>query len=106
MNWLWLSLFYLIMETTMNGVFHIVSKKLKSNEKRGRSIFKGVLERLFLITGLILGYPQVLIAFAGLKIGTRFQRSSSVSNDYFLIGNLISLLSAILFSQVAIALIN
>jgi len=56
MNWFWLALSYLIMESVINGVFHIVSKKLKSDEKRGRSILKGVLERLFLVIGLVLGY--------------------------------------------------
>lgn len=106
MNWFWLVLSYLIVEGIINGVFHIVSKKLKSDEKRGRSILKGVLERLFLVIGLVLGYPQVIIAFGALKIGTRFQRSSSVSNDYFLIGNFISLSTAILYSQLAIFLIN
>lgn len=106
MNCFWLILSYLIVEGIINGVFHIVSKKLKSDEKRGRSMVKGVLERLFLIIGLVLGYPQVIIAFGALKIGTRFQRSSSVSNDYFLIGNFISLLTAILYSQLAIILMN
>jgi len=106
MNWFWLVISYLIMESIINGVFHNVSKKLKSDEKRGRSILKGVLERLFLVIGLVLGYPQVIIAFGALKIGTRFQRSSSVSNDYFLIGNFISLLTAILYSQLAIFLIS
>ncbi|MCG2587253.1 hypothetical protein [Rhodohalobacter sulfatireducens] len=106
MNLFWLVLSYLIVESIINGVFHIVSRKLKSDEKRGRSILKGVLERLFLVVGLVLGYPQVIIAFGALKIGTRFQRSSNVSNDYFLIGNFISLLTAILYSQLAIFLMN
>ncbi|NBC02136.1 MAG: hypothetical protein GVY20_00365 [Bacteroidetes bacterium] len=106
MNWFWLALSYLIMESVINGVFHIVSKKLKSDEKRGRSILKGVLERLFLVIGLVLGYSQVIIAFGALKIGTRFQRNSSVSNDYFLIGNFISLLTAILYSQLVMILIS
>lgn len=76
---------------------HIVSKRLKSEEKRSISILKGILERLFLIVGMSAGYPQVIIAFGALKIGTRFQKNSKVSNDYFLIGNFISLLTAILF---------
>lgn len=59
-----------------------------------------------IVGGFVLGYPQVIIAFGALKIGTRFQRSSSVSNDYFLIGNFISLLTAILYSQLAILLMN
>ena len=98
MNWPWIILIYLIMEMVINGVFHFVSKKMKSNESRGISVSKGVLERLFLIVGIVTGHPQVIIAFGALKIGTRFQKNSKVSNDYFLIGNFISLLTALLFS--------
>lgn len=89
------------METIINGVFHVVSKRLKSEENRRISIFKGILERLFLIVGLITGYPHVIIAFGALKIGTRFQKNSRISNDYFLIGNFISLLAALLFIVIA-----
>ncbi|SMO33029.1 hypothetical protein [Gracilimonas mengyeensis] len=95
---LWLFLTYLLMEALINGVFHVVSKRMKSQENRRVSIFKGILERLLLIVGLIYGYPQVIIAFGALKIGTRFQKNSKISNDYFLIGNFISLLTAILFA--------
>lgn len=105
MNWFWLIFSYVIMEIIINGVFQIVSAKLKSDENRRISIFKGILERLFLVVGLILGYPHVIIAFGALKIGTRFQKNSKISNDYFLIGNFISLLTAIMFSQLAIYLI-
>ncbi len=106
MNWLWLLLSYLIMETIINVVFHIVSRKLKSDENRVLSVFKGLLERIFLITGLLLGFPQVIIAFGALKIGTRFQRNSKISNDYFLIGNFISLMAALIFSQLAVLLLT
>ncbi|TVQ71268.1 MAG: hypothetical protein EA363_06345 [Balneolaceae bacterium] len=106
MNWFWIIVIYLSMEIIINVVFHIVSRKLKSDENRSVSIFKGILERIFLITGLMMGYPQVIIAFGALKIGTRFQRSSKVSNDYFLIGNVISLLAALFFSQMALSLLS
>lgn len=104
MNWFWLILIYLMMESIFNGLFHFVRIKLKQDENRKISILKGILERLFLISGLIFGYPQVIIAFGALKIGTRFQKSSKISNDYFLIGNFISLLAALIFSQLAINL--
>jgi hypothetical protein len=106
MNWIWLLLSYLIMEGAINVVFHIVSRKLKSDENRTLSVFKGLLERLFLISGLVLGFPQVIIAFGALKIGTRFQRNSKISNDYFLIGNFISLMTALTFSQLAVTLLT
>jgi len=106
MNWLLLILAYFVMECIINLVFHFVSRKLKSDENRKLSVFKGVLERIFVISGLMLGYPHVIIAFGALIIGTRFQGTSRISNDYFLIGNFISLLAALLFSQLAAILLN
>ncbi|MDZ7806969.1 MAG: hypothetical protein U5K71_07625 [Gracilimonas sp.] len=93
------------METIINTAFHFITQWLKnsndSKTQRKREVFKGILERLFLIIGMISGYPQVLIAFGALKIGTRFQKNNKVSNDYFLIGNFISLIFAIVFVLVA-----
>ncbi|MEX0722837.1 MAG: hypothetical protein WD357_03830 [Gracilimonas sp.] len=106
MNWLWLVVSYLILEAFINGVFQIVSKRLKSEEKRGISVAKGILERLVLIIGIMAGYPQIIIAFGALKIGTRFQKNSKISNDYFLIGNFISLLTAIIFVLFAQSFLN
>lgn len=106
MTWLWIILSYIILECIINGVFQIVRNRLQSDENRGISIFKGVLERIFLITGLFLGYPQVIIAFGALKIGTRFQKNNQISNDYFLIGNFISLLTALLYSHFVLLLMN
>lgn len=101
MNWLWIAISYVVMELLVNLMFHFITQWLKnsrdSKTQRKREIFKGLLERLFLIVGMIFGYPQVIIAFGALKIGTRFQKNNKVSNDYFLIGNFISLLTAIIF---------
>ena len=100
MNWIWCLIAYFLLELIINVIFHFVNRKLGSTENRGRSIFKGVLERLFLIIGLLAGYPQVIIAFGAIKIGTRFQKDSKISNDYFIIGNFTSLLAVILFVSV------
>lgn len=110
MNWIWLLIVsYAIMELSINLAFYFITKWLKNSKdsktQRRREIFKGVLERLFLVTGLLTGYPQVIIAFGALKIGTRFQRHNKVSNDYFLIGNFLSLLAAILYVLTTRALI-
>ena len=63
-----------------------------------KSILKGILERLVLLTALIHGYPQILIAFAAMKLGTRLhaEQNSDISNTYFLTGNLISILFAMI----------
>jgi hypothetical protein len=64
------------------------------------SILKGILERFVLLTALIHGYPQILIAFAALKLGTRLheEQNTQISNRFFLTGNLISILLAMISS--------
>lgn len=55
---------------------------------------KGMLERLVIYLGLLLGYAVILAAFGAFKLGTRLQKDSGdqITNDYFLLGNLSSLL--------------
>ncbi len=67
-----------------------------------KAILKGVLERLVLYTALIHGYPQMLIAFGAMKLGTRLhtEQGSEISNTNFLVGNLLSVLLAIVSSVV------
>jgi hypothetical protein len=62
------------------------------------SIFKGNVERLVLFTALIHGYPQMLIAFGAMKLGTRLhdEKDTQISNTYFLVGNLLSIFLAML----------
>lgn len=110
MNWIWLLIIsYVIMELSINLAFHFITRWLKNSKdskiQRRREVFKGVLERFVLVAGLLTGFPQVIIAFGALKIGTRFQKNNKVSNDYFLIGNFLSLLAVILFVVTTRALI-
>lgn len=71
-----------------------------------KSIIKGALERLVLFTALIHGYPQMLIAFGAMKLGTRLheEKGSEMSNTYFLIGNFLSILLAMVGAIVTNAL--
>jgi hypothetical protein len=61
---------------------------------------KGVLERVTMLTGLLGGFPQILIAFGAFKLGTRLkeEQNSHISNTYFLTGNLISVLLAMIYA--------
>lgn len=70
------------------------------------AILKGVLERLVLYTALIHDYPQMLIAFGAMKLGTRLheEKDSRISNAYFLVGNLLSMWFAMIGSVVTKAL--
>ncbi|MCF3649508.1 hypothetical protein [Synoicihabitans lomoniglobus] len=73
----------------------IYAPKLEGRPSDQRvALMKGMLERLVLYLGLILGYAVVLAAFGAFKLGTRLQKDSAdtVSNDYFLVGNLLSVL--------------
>jgi len=65
-----------------------------------KAIFKGFIERLFLFIALVNGYSQALTFFSALKVATRLKHnedSASVDrfNDYYLLGNLISVAVAI-----------
>ena len=59
-------------------------------------MIKGNIERLFLFLALVYNFPQALIAFGAIKIGTRIRPDEKISNDYFFTGNMISLLLAII----------
>ncbi len=62
------------------------------------STFKGCLERFIISTCLINLIPSILIVFGALKLGTRFREDAEIKNDYFLIGNLSSILIAVLYN--------
>jgi len=61
-----------------------------------RQCVKGILERLFLFLCLVMAIPQGIIAFAALKVGSRFTKDArEITADYFFLGNTISLLLAV-----------
>lgn len=78
-------------------VFWFILKTLGGDKIRPKPLesLKGLLERLALLTGLVLQFPQVLIFFGALKIGTRLSsETSDEGSNYFIIGNLTSVLFA------------
>ena len=90
-------------------IFPLMNRYLGTKGKKGWNlalILKGVLERLVLFTALIHGYPQILIAFAAMKLGTRLheEQNTEISNTYFLAGNLISILLAMISSIIVKAI--
>lgn len=74
-----------------------------------KSIFKGIIERVFLLIAFLNDYPSALTFFSALKLATRLKHKDRVTesgegypmvesnkfNDYYLLGNLISVLFAI-----------
>jgi hypothetical protein len=83
-------------------VFYLMARwNERSDEKRlsFRGLFKGWVERGFLVYAFISGYPQALTLFAALKIATRIKDDERISNDFYLIGNLISVCLSIIYAQ-------
>ena len=74
------------------------------------ALTKGVLERTVLFLGLLLNFAVILAAFGAFKLGTRLKDDTTdpVSNDYFLVGNMASLLivliDVVIFRWVSVSL--
>jgi len=76
--------------------------KLKSYEQKEQDIqgigsLIGKFERIIILTMLIVNQPTVIIALIGIKSIARFPEfSKDKDNDYFILGNLLSLFFAII----------
>lgn len=69
-----------------------------------KSLAKGIIERVFLTVSLINGYPHALTLFGTLKLATRLKRDTdsdktkeSMYNDFYLLGNFISIIVSIFY---------
>ncbi len=87
-------------------VFTALKRRLGQETEAGLSreaVGKGILERLTLFTGLVHDISSIVIAFGALKLGTRLHeegKNPAISNTYFLVGNLLSILLAMLYATV------
>ncbi len=61
------------------------------------AVLKGMLERFFLFLVLVENFPHGLIAFGAIKIGTRIKPDFKITNDYFFIGNIVSMILAVCY---------
>ncbi len=88
--------------------YFLLKEESEDNEQQGQkkflflnlSTFKGIFERFIISVGLILGIVPIIIVFATIKLGTRFDKTKDIKNDYFLIGNLSSILIAVFYHWV------
>ena len=109
MKYLYASVVFVCGEILGFVIFSILKKRMghEKNSSASRSAtIKGMLERLTLFTGLLHGFPQILIAFAALKLGTRLheEKDNPISNTYFLVGNLLSIFLAMVYTIITNAL--
>ncbi len=100
-----------VLEILVTVVFTLIAPgTLRKFRLDVRSIVKGLIERAFLTYSLLSGFPHALTLFGALKLGTRLKRADnertaegrkeeSLYNDYYLMGNFISvILSMVYFS--------
>lgn len=96
---------FLVSEGLLALIFSIIAevyyKKAKGFDFK--SIFKGIFERIFLAIALIHNLPHALTFFSALKLATRLKHTEEKNehndfNDYYLLGNLASVLVAIGYS--------
>lgn len=105
MNILIFTIVIIVFELALRWLFWwITPKSIKSNFLDLRTISKGIVERAFLVMALLNDYPHALTVFSALKLGTRLKRDDSTEkskpdemnfNDFYLIGNFISVMVAI-----------
>lgn len=96
---------FIISELLAAFVFYFVRKKLSKLTSKNTlsSTLKGTLERLVVYIGLAFGFQSIIMLFGALKIATRLKdEDEKISNNYFLIGNFLS----ILFVFVALFIFN
>jgi hypothetical protein len=88
-------------ELVIHFLFFLLSKlfgKDKKDKINGISIFKGILERTFILVSFHFNMTSALTLLGALKIATRIKDTEDrVSNDFFLVGNLISVLFGIAY---------
>ena len=104
------SLVFVLGECVAYPVFYLVKRRYLQDRAAALKFFgnvgptlSGMLERACMYIGLLAGFPQILIAFSAIKLGTRLddERKKKVSNEYFLTGNLISILFSMLYAVIA-----
>jgi hypothetical protein len=92
-------LVFSLAEAISLGIFHFVRKALTPGVQHTNfSTLMGIFERLMLTLGFIANIPTVFVFFGALKLGSKIKGSSeeNIPNDYFLIGNAVSAIIAIL----------
>ncbi len=82
-------------ELVTNLCFFILIRIMNRGSMSFSGAIRGTFERLFLFFAMVNDIFHALTLFGALKIATHIKDDDRVSNDYFLIGNLISVSAAI-----------
>jgi hypothetical protein len=96
-----------VSEIVLAFLFSVVSQVFY--KKMGldfKSILKGIFERTFLVVSLYFNYPHALTFFSAVKLATRLKHTEKEEedqnrfNDFYLFGNFMSVITAILYVEV------
>lgn len=99
-------LLFILGEIIAFFIFKVIRKRFQREQGPAETesntintIAKGILERFFIYICLVNEMPHALTVLGALKLGTRLDadKQHAVSNDYFLIGNLISIMLAVYY---------
>ncbi len=93
-----IALFFMILilgEILANVVFYVLIRIMNRGKMSFSSAVRGIFERLFLFFAMVNGIFHALTLFGALKIATHIRDDDKVTNDYFLLGNLISVSAAL-----------
>lgn len=98
----------LLVSECLLGVFYyfITPKSIRKGKIIDyKSLLKGFVERMFLLIALVHDYPHAMTLFGTLKLATRLKRDAegdknkeALYNDFYLLGNFISIIVAILYT--------
>lgn len=96
---------FFIVEVLLAFAFAVIAQIYYKHQKGldFKAIFKGTFERIFITVALIHDLPHALTFFSALKLATRLKHKEdpdqhNAFNDYYLMGNLASVLVAIIYS--------
>lgn len=98
-----------VVEIVLAFVFTFISAFFykKTNGFDKQSIFKGVLERFFLFFTLYNDFPHALTFFSAVKLATRLKHEevnaedANKFNNFYLVGNLLSVIFSVLYILLA-----
>ena len=95
----------LVCEIILGFLFSVITQVFYQKTKIDfKSLFKGFIERMFLMLFLFHDHPAALTFFSALKLATRLKHDESSGsdsnkfNDYYLIGNLTSVSIALFYT--------
>jgi hypothetical protein len=90
----------IVLSFSFAAIAQIFYQKIGLNFK---SILKGFIERVFLLITLLNDYPHALTLFSALKLATRLKHkdidaeTENRFNDFYLVGNMVSVIFAIAY---------